>query len=304
MSLNLLIGLAGLGILFLLGNNKKKAESFAADNPRNDDVVIGGKEKGGKLVFRPVGPPPTATPRVGGLKPEERAQYYTFTPVTQEDINAFLRDNPLNQSKRPLVYNYPGFTRRPDGLLQWDGRTIPPGYANVIATAQTPRNCSPDSEQLETGRMTVEECKAQEIFPKWILYCLQNRPWYPGEDISSLLGPNREQDHYREQFRRFRASIGAGDERQRGDDAEGVQIPDYSAMRYQTRLDTAARPKPIPTIAEANARRTIGSRRSAQASQAAKERSAQSRALVERAKQMEAGQNYNIVEVFLGEFVG
>ena len=138
----LLLGLIGLGIVgFLLynNNNNRKTESYAvlpsasASAPPTTNRVVGG---GPLMPSTSALAPPTAR----GVLLESLENPPVFPPLPRPNPSpdlverAFnagnltpeqIRAMPLVQPDDPritFVYDYPGFTRRQDGYVQWDGQ--------------------------------------------------------------------------------------------------------------------------------------------------------------------------------------
>lgn len=113
----------------------------------------------------------------------------SYGPLSEAQIARELQRKPIGSEGKKhgwkVLSGYPGFIRRPDGLLQWDGHTIPDFLKNLYDEArEMPANCSGVSR--DTGKMACNEIK---VFWRHKMELLRNRPWYPGYDVTEYYTP-------------------------------------------------------------------------------------------------------------------
>lgn len=111
----------------------------------------------------------------------------SYPPLSPQQIARELQRHPIGWDASPGMIplrSYPGFTTRPDGLLQWNGQVVPPMYRGTIEEGI---RCTSGAESKSTSPEDLVHCAMERERYRNIMELLRNRPWYPGYDVSPIM---------------------------------------------------------------------------------------------------------------------
>jgi hypothetical protein len=124
----------------------------------------------------------------------QEARTKRYPPLSEAQIARELQRHPIGwDAKGGLVpiRSYPGFKVRPDGLLQWDGHTIPEFLRGVYNEGI---NCTSGASSKSTSPEDVVYCATMREEYRQLMEQLRNRPWYPGYDATALISQQKAGD--------------------------------------------------------------------------------------------------------------
>lgn len=216
-----LIGIGGIiGAAFTFFNNKKIVESFATPGNHPPGTIITPSQnefppERGKEDHAPYGyiepstfvpdhlldstfdtddPPTIRDPRqvqAEALEQEwrrgqlEHFKSVTYPPLTEAEIARELQRHPVGWEAKPgwtIRSSYPGFIRLPNGLLKWDGRTIPDFLRGIYEEGM---RCTSGAQSTSQSPEDLVYCASRREKLRYIMEQLRNRPWYPGYDLTN-----------------------------------------------------------------------------------------------------------------------